>query len=59
MLELATQLSRDPHDLGDELIARLKQHYDDRQVAELLLVAGQAAMNNTVGEAAKQLFADR
>ena len=58
-LDLATRLAHESHDLGGELIARLKQHYDERQLAELLLVAGQANLNNSVGNAAKVLFADR
>ena len=58
-LDLSTRLAQDSHDLGAELIARLKRHFDDRQLAELLLVAGQANLNNRVGNAAKALFADR
>ncbi len=45
--------------LGAELIARLKALYDERQLAELLLVAGQANMFNRVGSAARRLFTDR
>ena len=44
---------------GDELIARLREHYGDLPIAVVLLVAGQANMNNRAGEAAKQLFSDR
>ncbi len=40
-------------------MARLRRHYDERQMAEILLVAGQANLNNRVGNAAKVLFADR
>ena len=58
-LDLATRLCHDSHDLGPELIARVKQHYDERQLAELLLIAGQASLNNRVGNAAKQLFTAR
>ncbi len=58
-LDLATRLAHESHDLGAELIARLKEHYDARQLAEILLVAGQANLNNRVGNAAKVLFADR
>ena len=58
-LDLATRLAHESHDLGAELIARLQQHYDERQLAEILLVAGQANLNNRVGNAAKVLFADR
>lgn len=58
-LELATRLAQASHDLGAALVAQLRAHYDDRQIAELLLVAGQAHLNNRVGNAAKQLFRDR
>ena len=58
-LELATRLVNDAHDLGSDLIMRLKAHYDERQLAELLLVAGQANLNNRVNEGAIQLFAAR
>ncbi len=58
-LELATRLAHGSHDLGAERIARLREHYDARQLAELLLVAGQANLNNRVGNAAKQLSRDR
>lgn len=55
-LDLATRLCRDSHALAEELIARLRAHYDARGLAELLLVAGQANMANRVGSAARQLF---
>ena len=58
-LDLAGRLAHASHDLGAELLARLQRHYDARQLAELLLVAGQANLNNRVGNAAKVLFADR
>jgi alkylhydroperoxidase family enzyme len=58
-LELATRMCDDADKLGPELIARVKEHYSDRQIAEMILVAGQANMNNRTGNAAKQLFADR
>ena len=58
-LELATRMCDDADNLGAELIARVKEHYDDRQIAELILVAGQANMNNRSGNAAKQLLPQR
>ena len=58
-LELATRMCDDADNLGDELIARVKEHYTDQQIAELILVAGQANMNNRTGNAAKQLLANR
>lgn len=57
-LELATRLCHEAYDLGADLMERVKQHYSERQLGEILLVAGQANMYNRVGEAAKQLFAD-
>jgi alkylhydroperoxidase family enzyme len=58
-LELATRMCDDADNLGAELIARVKEHYSDQQVAELILVAGQANMNNRSGNAAKQLLPQR
>lgn len=58
MLELATRLAHHSDDIGGELIERLQAHYSRRQLAELLLVAGQANMWNRVGEGAKQLLDD-
>lgn len=58
-LDLATQLCHDSHDVGDELVERLRQHWSDAQIAELLMVAGQANMNNRVGSAARQIFPAR
>jgi alkylhydroperoxidase family enzyme len=40
-------------------VARLRGLYDDRQLAELVVVAAQANLNNRVGNAGKQLFAER
>lgn len=59
LLDLADRLIAHSDDLGPDLIARLREHYEDQQIAEILLVAGQANMNNRAGEAAKQLFRDR
>ncbi len=56
VLDLATRMCHDAHELGGELIERLRKHYDDRQIAEILMVAGQAALNNRVGSAARQIF---
>ena len=58
-LELATRMVDDADKLGPELIARVKEHFSEQQIAELILVAGQANLNNRTGNAAKQLFADR
>ncbi len=59
LLDLADRLIAQSDDLGPELMGRLREHYDDQQMAEVLLVAGQANMNNRAGEAARQLFRDR
>ena len=59
LLDLADRLIAHSDDLGPDLIARLREHYEDQQIAEILLVAGQANMNNRAGEVAKQLFRDR
>ncbi len=56
---MATQLCHESHDLPDELIDRLHRHWNDAQLAELLMVAGQANMNNRVGSGARQIFAAR
>ena len=58
-LDLATRLCHESHALDGELIDRLRQHYDDRQLAEIVLVAGQANLNNRVGNAAKRLLGGR
>ena len=58
VLELATRLAHHSDDIGHDLIDRLRSHFSERQLAELLLVAGQANMWNRVGEGAKQLLAD-
>ena len=55
-LELATRLCHDAHDLGADLVARVRGHWKDAEIAELLLVAGQASMNNRVGSAARAVF---
>jgi alkylhydroperoxidase family enzyme len=56
LLELATRLCHDSDDVGEAIIERLRQHWDDAQIAEILMVAGQANMNNRVGSAARQIF---
>jgi alkylhydroperoxidase family enzyme len=58
-LELADRLIAHSDDLSPELMERLRQHYQDVQLAEILLVAGQANMNNRAGEGAMQLFRGR
>ena len=55
-LELATRLCRHAHELGPELVQRVRAHWKPAEIAELLMVAGQANMNNRVGSAARALF---
>ena len=49
-------MSSETHALDPELIAELRFHYDEVELAELILVCGQANLNNRVGNAAKQLI---
>lgn len=58
-LDFATRLCTVSHDLGGELIERLTAAYDERQVAELVLMAGMANMSNLSGAAARQLLGRR
>lgn len=58
VLEFATRLCHHSDDIGAELVERLRSQFSQRQLAELLLGAGQANMWNRVGEGAKQLLDD-
>jgi len=42
--------------LPAELIDELRFHYGETELAELILVCGQANLNNRAGNAAKQLL---
>ena len=55
-LELADAMSGDTASLAGELIDELRFHYSEAELAELILVCGQANLNNRVGNAAKQLL---
>lgn len=56
-LELADAMSGDSsNDLDGALIERLQDMFDEVELAELILVAGQANLNNRAGNAAKQLL---
>ena len=59
LLDMATRLARDAHDLDAELIERLHRYWSDAEIAEVLMVAGQANMNNRVGSAARLIFPAR
>jgi alkylhydroperoxidase family enzyme len=58
-MELATRLAHHSHDVGADLIANVRAHWGDPEIAEILMVAGQANMNNRVGSAARALFRPR
>lgn len=59
VLDFATRLCIDSHDLGAELIERLTTAFDERQLAEIILVGGLASMSNRSGSAARQLIGRR
>ncbi len=46
------------HELDVDLIVELRDHYDEAERAELILICGQANLNNRVGNAAKQLLGE-
>jgi alkylhydroperoxidase family enzyme len=56
VLRLADALCGDSHALAPELIADLQALFSEGELAELILVAGQANLNNRAGNAAKQLL---
>ena len=57
VLRLADEMSgAASHALSEEVVAGLRLHFDEEQRAELILVAGQANLNNRAGNAAKQLL---
>jgi alkylhydroperoxidase family enzyme len=58
-LDLATRLCRESHDIPAELIERLHRYWSDAEIAEILMIAGQASMNNRVGSAAREIFSAR
>ncbi|MGI9613405.1 MAG: hypothetical protein ACR2QO_10880 [Acidimicrobiales bacterium] len=55
-LQLADAMCGDTHTLDPSLMAELRIHFTEAGLAELILVAGQANLNNRVGNAAKQLL---
>ena len=44
------------HELDPDLIEMLQEQFSELELAELILVAGQANLNNRAGNAAKQLL---
>jgi len=59
LLHLADAMSADTSTLEAGLITTLRDHFTEAELAELILVAGQANLNNRVGNAAKQLLGRR
>lgn len=57
-LRLADALAGPTGTLEQELLAELRERFDERERAELILVAGQANLNNRVGNAAKQVLGE-
>jgi len=59
-LQLADALTGDAtHELEAALVAELRAHYSEAELAEMILVCGQANLNNRAGNAAKQLLVPR
>ena len=58
VLRLADAMSGDTSELDPELVADLREHFTEAERAELILVAGQANLNNRAGNAAKQVLGD-
>ncbi|MCP3910987.1 MAG: hypothetical protein GY713_08555 [Actinomycetia bacterium] len=58
VLELADAMCSESQDIGTELNHRLRGHFREMELAELILVVGQANLNNRAGNAAKQLLGD-
>lgn len=59
VLDFATRLATDSDDLGAELTERLTTTFDERQLAEIILIGGLASMSNRSGAAARQLLGRR
>ena len=55
-LRLADTMCGETHSLDPDLVPELRAQFDEEQLAELILVAGQANLNNRAGNAAKQLL---
>jgi alkylhydroperoxidase family enzyme len=59
VLRLADEMSGPAsNELSSELLGGLRTHFSEAERAELILVAGQANLNNRAGNAAKQLLGD-
>lgn len=49
-------MSAETHSIDSELIDELRFHFSEAELAELVLLCGQANLNNRVGNAAKQVL---
>ncbi len=56
VLRLVDAMCAESHALDAGLVAQLRGHFDESELAEIILVAGQANLNNRAGNAAKQLL---
>lgn len=56
VLELADAMCGETHELDAALVSSLRDYFSEQALAELVLVAGQANLNNRAGNAAKQLL---
>lgn len=57
-LDLADAMCGPTHALSPELNSRLRSLYSEDELAELVLICGQANLNNRAGNAAKQLLGE-
>ncbi|MDG1086451.1 MAG: hypothetical protein P8P20_01840, partial [Acidimicrobiales bacterium] len=59
-LELADEMAgKDSHELDPLLIADLRLHFSEQELGEIILLCGQANLNNRAGNAAKQLLGEQ
>ena len=56
VLRLADVMCGETHALDPDLVLELRALFAEPELAELILVAGQANLNNRAGNAAKQLL---
>lgn len=59
VLHLADAMVGETNALPAELISELQQHFSEEELAELILIGGQANLNNRAGNVAKQLLGER
>ena len=57
-LELADAMSSESGAIEADVVAEVRSHWNDDELAELMLVCGQPNFNNRVGNAAKHLLVD-